>query len=170
MIQIRRAKCTDVDKIMEIMNEAVDKTKPDWYAIDDRDFVCRHINDEGVTLLAFCKCEITGFMIVRFPKLNDDNLGQYISLDNEELLKVAHMESVAIDKRYIGLKLQQKLMIAAEKSIDKSGYKYIMATAHPDNKYSVNNFKVLNYKVVAEDIKYGGLKRIIFVKNLKCKI
>ena len=163
MIQIGRAKCTDVDKIMKIMNGAVDKTKPDWYAIDDRDFVYRHINDEGFTLLAFCKCEIIGFIIVRFPKLNGDNLGMYISLDNEELLKVAHMESVAIDKKYIGLKLQQRLMIAAEKLINKAGYKYIMATAHPDNKFSVNNLNALNYKIVAEDIKYGGLTRLIFL-------
>ena len=39
--------------------------------------------------------------------------------------------------------------------------------AHPENIYSVNNFLQLDYEIVAEDNKYGGLPRYVFYKKIE---
>ena len=51
-----------------------------------------------------------------------------------------------------------------EKEGSKTGATIMMATASPDNLYSLNTFKALGYEVVKEKIKYGGYKRFILKK------
>ena len=70
---------------------------------------------------------------------------------------MAHMESAAVSPDYRGYKLQRCLMDEGEKILKDTQYKYLMGTAHPENIYSVNNFLQLDYEIVAEDNKYGGL-------------
>ncbi len=49
---------------------------------------------------------------------------------------------------------------------ERAGISFLMGTAHPENVYSVNKFKKLGYEIVAEDLKYGGLPRYIFCKEI----
>ena len=52
-ITIKRAEQSDVDAIMELMQEAVDTVKvSDWFLPDDRQYVSEHIIDRGFTLKA----------------------------------------------------------------------------------------------------------------------
>ena len=46
------------------------------------------------------------------------------------------------------------------------GSKIMMATASPYNPYSVNTFKSLGYEIVKDKIKYSGLRRYVFMKNI----
>ena len=48
----------------------------------------------------------------------------------------------------------------------EAGMKYMCATAAPDNKFSVNTFENLGYSVIADKLKYGGLRRYVLMKKI----
>lgn len=110
--------------------------------------------------------EIAAVFIARTTNLGEENLGQYLKLNPEEMQKVAHMEIAMVRKEYRGQRLQNRMMQEAEPRLKEAGYRYLMGTAHPENVYSVNNFKWLGYEIVAEVLKYGGLPRYVFCKEI----
>ena len=155
----------DIPEIMKIMGVALSLV-PDkaWFAVDDETFMRRHIAEQGFTLKAVVEGELAGFLTVRYPKGDTDNLGDYINLSEEEKMFVVHMESAAVLPEYRGLRIQNQLMAKGYELLKGTEYKYVMGTAHPDNQFSVNNFRKLGYKVVAEVEKYGGLRRYVWYK------
>ena len=104
--------------------------------------------------------------MVRYTKDAKDNLGEYLNLTKQESLMVAHMESAAVLPEYTGRGIQRQLMSAGEDIVLQQGYRYLMGTAHPENRYSVNNFLKLGYKILLETEKYGGLPRYVFCKEM----
>ena len=86
-------------------------------------------------------------------------------LFRSELPLVAHMDSVAVLPGYRGHRLQRRLMEAAEKDLTESGFKFLMCTVHPDNRYSRNNVISRGYEPVMVKEKYGGIVREIFLKR-----
>lgn len=166
-IEIDYAVSDDVPDIMMIMETAGQLTKDAaWYSMDDEEFVRRHLGEEGFTLKAMKNGEIAGFLIVRYPKEAKDNLGVYIGLDEARKKEVAHMESAAVHPKCKGLGIQRCLMAYGENVVKEQNYRYLMGTAHPENTYSVNNFLKLDYEIVTEVEKYGGLPRYVFCKEL----
>lgn len=160
----------DVPKIAEIMEETYRQMEhPDWFCTDDEEFLERHIREEGFILKAETEGEIAGFLVVRYPDGAKDNLGSYLNFSEKEKSLVAHMESAAVRSIYRGNGIQKRLMAAGENMLWEKGYRCIMGTAHPDNRYSVNNFLKLGYEIVAEDLKYGGLRRYIFCRRRDSK-
>ena len=170
-IRIESAGLPDIPQIMQIIEEACQKIEnPDWYSVDDQAFMEAHIERNGFILKAVASGEesmdeIAGFLVVRFPGNAADNLGKYLALPEEEMERVAHMESAAVRSAYRGLGLQNQLMQYAEKMLEGTPYIHLLGTAHPDNCYSVRNFERLGYAVIAEDRKYGGLLRHVFYKK-----
>ena len=158
----------DISEILYVMEEGFSSTKnKDWYVTDDREFIERHIETEGYILKYMLDNKIAGFLIVRHPKLAEDNLGRYLPDWSEEaLMRVSHMESVAVLPKSRGQKIQKKLLSAAEEIEQKRETKYLMATVHPDNIYSVENLEQLGYQCLLETEKYGGRKRKIMSKEL----
>ena len=167
-MKIIRATDEDVPIIMKIMDTALELV-PDksWYCTDNEETVRQQIDEKGFALKAVIEDTIAGFLTVRFPKDEEDNLGDYLSLSDEEKQYVAHMESAAVLPYYRGMGIQNKLMAQGEALLRQTEYKYLMGPAHPENVFSVNNFLKLGYEVIAEDKKYGGYPRYIFFKNLK---
>lgn len=167
-IVISFAKETDVPKISRISEETYRQIQnPDWYYRDDEETIRKHISEEGFILKAEIEGEIAGFLMVRYPKEAADNLGVYLNLTGREKERVAHMETAAVRREYRGNRIQYRLMTEGEKIAVQQGYQYLMGTAHPDNTYSVNNFKKLGYDILAEDLKYGGLPRYIFCRRMQ---
>lgn len=170
-IRIESAGLPDIPQIMQIIEEACQQIEnPDWYSVDDQAFMEAHIERNGFILKAVASGEesmdeIAGFLVVRFPGNAADNLGKYLALPEEEMERVAHMESAAVRSAYRGLGLQNQLMQYAEKMLEGTPYIHLLGTAHPDNCYSVRNFERLGYAVIAEDRKYGGLLRHVFYKK-----
>ena len=79
---------------------------------------------------------------------------------------MSHMEIAMVDEEFRGRGLQKELMKTAEEHLKFLGYHWLMGTAHPENVYSVNNFRKLGYEIVAKDLKYGGLPRYVFCKKI----
>ena len=120
----------------------------------------------GYTYKIYDDNKLVACFLLTFPHFDKENLGYDIDLNEAELLKVAHMDSVAVDSSYLGRGYQNILMKKAEDDAIKLGYKYLMCTIHPDNKYSMNNAIKLGYKVVKTKEKYGGKIRAIMLKEV----
>lgn len=168
MNHITYAAVEDVSVLQTIMETVLDgMQQKDWYVADDREFMVRHIGQEGYTLKYTKDNVIAGFLIVRHPALAEDNLGRYLPEWTEEMLKeVAHMESAAVLPKFRGQKIQKKLLQAAEKLERERGTKYLMGTVHPENSYSADNLEQMGYECLLETEKYGGLRRKIVCKKL----
>ena len=176
--EIKRALPKDADRLIAIMEEVTSGlSNPSWFIDDDGDYIREHVGhipvaaeDCGFTLKAVCNQngqeEIAGFFMVDFPGIGERNLGHHMALKEEQLLKVAHMDSVVILPQYRGYKLQYRLMEAAEELLCKeTEYTIWMATVHPDNKYSLGNVQAHGYEIVAEAMKYGGYPRYVLKKE-----
>ncbi|KAE9633504.1 MAG: hypothetical protein PWP07_1428 [Epulopiscium sp.] len=164
-IVIDKAQDQDVERIAQIMNTVKEAIQdPEWFCADNQEFITRHIHESGFILKGVYDHEIMGFLIVRIPKYEKDNLGYDIGLDHSKLSQVAHMESVATLPSSRGKGLQKLLMMEAETILRKDGFTYLMATVHPGNVYSLNNFTGLGYEIVKTMKKYDGKERHILLK------
>ena len=77
------------------------------------------------------------------------------------------MDSVVILSEFRGNGLQYKLIAKAEEVIAReTDYRILMATVHPENKYSLKNVLAHGYEVAAEALKYGGYPRYIMKKEI----
>ena len=159
-ITIKRAEQSDVDAIMELMQEAVDTVKvSDWFLPDDRQYVSEHIIDRGFTLKAVNSSnEILGFFIVDLPGESKHN-------DDDKIRKVAHMDYAVVTSKARGLGLQRRFFEEAEKQLEDTPYEYFLGTVHPDNIYSRTNFLKAGYREARRMSKYGGMQRIIMEKE-----
>lgn len=169
MQQIIYATKEDILELKAVMEEAVAVlSQKDWYVSDDIAFLEQHIKEEGYILKAVEEGKIVAFLLVRYPMLSEDNLGQYLpNMTKETLQTVAHMESVAVLPKFRGYKLQKQLLEMAEKIEKDRNTKYLMATVHPENIYSGRNFEEQGYSCLLETKKYGGLRRNVLLKEVK---
>lgn len=167
-LKISRASYEDLPEIMEIMETACERAKDkEWFFADSEETARRHIEEKGFTLKTEEDECIAGFLSVRFPGTDEDNLGSHLGLSQEEMMAVAHMEAAAVRPDFRGRGIQKSLMCKAEEILRDMPYRYLMGTAHPDNTYSVNNFLNLEYDIVDEGLKYGGLPRYVFCKRVR---
>lgn len=168
-ITIQKARREDIPAILELIKEVYseiqDKT---WFALDEDEQFISNLERTGFGLTAIVDGRLVGIFIAKCTELGEENLGHYLHLQAEELELVAHMDVAMVRKEYRGLGLQRLLMEKAEEILDDNGYRYLMGTAHPNNIYSINNFEKLGYRKVAEDLKYGGLPRCVFCKEISC--
>lgn len=165
----RMAVMEDVDLVMTVMNQTVEAmTDKTLYMADDREFVKKHISDEGEIILAVAPDNPlpAGFLILRYPKESEDNLGRDIGLTGEALLKVVHMESAAVALAFRGQGLMRKLIFNGEKIAAGKGYIYGMCTVSPQNPWSLSNMQTCGYKIKATVPKYGGVMRHILIHQL----
>ena len=93
-------------------------------------------------------------------------MGRDAGFPEEELPKVAHMDTAAVLPQYRGHQLQYRLMQAAEADLRAMGFRYLMGTIHPDNVYSMNNAMKQGYRIIGEKLKHGGKRRAILLKEL----
>ncbi len=167
---IERAVTQDFQALANVIHTVWEKIEnKDWFVADHADFIhdlLQHQNGIGYKAMVKESGIIAGVFVVTFPGRQEENLGWDMGLPEEELEKVAHMESVAILPEYRGNGLQYALMQAAEKELRQRGYGYLMCTIHPENVYSKENAIRQGYEVVMTKEKYGGLVRDILLKKI----
>lgn len=110
--------------------------------------------------------KIVGFLIVKFPGLSEKNLGRALHMEDERLLKVAHMDSAAVLPEARGWGLQKKLIRLAEETLKGGPYTLLMATVHPENRFSLQNMLDNGYEIKTTMLKYGGLPRHVLLKEI----
>lgn len=143
--------------------------KKEWFVADNADYTYRMLTTGkgiGYKAVDVDTGSIAGVFMATAPGLGKDNLGYDIGLAEKELPLVAHMDSVAVLPEYRGHKLQRRMMEAGEKELKEKGFRYLMCTVHPDNRYSRDNVIGQGYESVAVKEKYGGYVREIFLKRI----
>lgn len=166
-ITITTATIEDTAEIMEMMTAARSTiANPDWFVEDDDIYVVRHFGKCGMTLKACGQNKILAFLIVDIPGEDSENLGFDLGFSKEQRSLTILMESAVVRPEARGFGLQKKLMEEAEKRFRGTKYQYALATVHPENVYSRNNFLTLGYEEAMEKLKYGGLPRIIMKKRI----
>lgn len=163
---IRFAAADDLDKILRIM-EAACRSVPDpaWFVASDRAFLQAHLSEKGFILLAEGPEGPSGFLVVKYPGDEPEHLGRDAGLSEVELPRCAYMDTVAVLPEARGNRLQVRLLAAAEQDLSASPYCHWLATVHPQNRYSLQNFMTCGYRVAATRKKYGGLDRHILYKR-----
>lgn len=165
---IRKANGLDLKRIMEIMNTVQNSIKQkEWFVPDNEEYVYRHLSHDGFIIVAEREDKICGFFLVHIPGKGHENMGYDINLPPNKLEKVAHMDSVAILPEFRGNHLQSLLLKQAECILKSKGFTCFLATVHPENKYSLQNFLSSGYGVKKTVKKYGGLIRYILFKEIK---
>lgn len=155
----------EIHSVMQEVYEQLDNKT--LYVCDDLEYVKSHIKDAGFAVIACNKySKIVGSFIFRYPGLSEDNLGRDIGINENRLNQVVHMESAVVLPKYRGRGLQLAMLKYAEELIDKSKYKYLMATVSPNNPWSYNSFEKNGYELKVTKEKYGGLMRRIYLKEV----
>lgn len=166
--RLRLASPEDVEEIHRVMHAAASALPdPLFYFVDSVDFIHAHVSREGFIVVALEGAgNVAGFQVVRIPGRSPDNLGHEIGLPDEELLRVAHMESAAVLPVHWGKGLQRAMLKEAERRLASQGFQKLMCTVHPENRHSLANLERLGYKPVVTMSKYGGYLRHVMLKEL----
>ena len=170
--KFRLAVPDDFSTLMQLMNLTKSIVHPsEWFVCETEESLSSMISEHGFIIIAQPENpsdsnEVAGMFAIKFPGMTPDNLGRYQSFSEEQLQLCAHMESTIVHPQYRGYHLQAQMAQEAEELLEKLPYKYLFATIHPDNQYSMNNMILCGYRPVAQEKLYGGLDRIILLKEI----
>lgn len=168
---IKKLLCEEVETAAKLAQEVYGQMQEkQWFAPDSEECIKALFQEKKGLFYQAAEVEkqlMAGVLFVLFPGRSPDNLGREIKLPEEELLQVAHMDTVAILPAYRGNGLQYQLMQRAEQELRRRGFSYLMCTVHPDNRFSRENLLKQGYKAVGSGLKYGGLPREILLKDIK---
>lgn len=172
--RIRRAEVGDADAIYGIMRAVQDEVAhsrddldcwseadraevSDFFLISDLPRVRRKLqNPDGFGYVveadggACGQGRIVGYYL--FQKLSavfDAGLALRAGIKDDDLARAIEMDSVAILPPWRGLGLQRRLEALGEEEAARRGCRHLVATVHPDNRYSLDNFLAAGFKVAA---------------------
>ena len=170
-IQICRASGQRLSEAAEIV-ETVDRLMDhrEWFVAESLEEFERWMKQgKGILYLAVDadSGEAGGMFFAVIPGMDPENLGYDIGMEETELEQVALMDTAAVLPGFRGYNLQYRMMQAAEQDLQKMGYRYLMCTVHPENRFSRENVKRQGYRKVMTKEKYGGYLRDIWLKELK---
>ncbi len=162
-IVIRKAEGVDIDIILEIMYEAYEALDDKrMFFADSKEFISETIDGLGFGLIAEKGKDVVAYMVVRYPGLCEDNLGRYLSFDEEMLMKTALLDSVVVKAEFRGHGLQKLLIEEAEKRIREAGFVHFMAKTHPDNRASLKSFISRGYQPMIMVREHGSVRTILY--------
>lgn len=162
---IQRASSEDVAEIDAIMRETESRLpRREFFVADDWEYVERHIDEEGFSLLARHDGECAAFLIIDLPGGDEKNLGRDLGWPADVLKRCAHIDSVCVRPAFRGRGLQKRLVEDAEIRLEGMGITRYLATVHPENTASLKSMLALGYQIGATKPKYGGLPRHILFK------
>ena len=170
--KFRLAVPDDFSTLMQLMNLTKSIVHPsEWFVCETEESLSSMISEHGFIIIAQPENpsdsnEVAGMFAIKFPGMPSDNLGRYQNFSEEQLELCAHMESTIVHPQYRGYHLQAQMTQRAEELLKKLPYKYLLATIHPDNQYSMNNMMRCGYRLVAQAKLYGGLDRVILLKEI----
>ena len=169
MFTIEPATLNDIPDIMSLIEISLPLLPdPDWFVSDTEEFFARHIEEEGFTLKAVSEEDgrMAAFLTIRIPGLAEDNCGYSLSYPENDLLRVAHMDTCVVHPDYRGNRLESRLIAEAEKRLKESGHTILLGTVHPDNVASVKSFLKNGFHIEKTLKKYGGKLRHIMGKKI----
>ena len=151
----------ELDKLLLFQKSIIDKMKyKEWFVplteeefltpIEGRDNAYFFTYNNEIIGLLVLSCDIPDVLEeYRLPK------GDYMLID-----------SVMVKDEYRGFGLQQQMLDFAYERAIKLGVDGLVASIHPDNRYSMDNFIKQKYELLHVLTIHGG-KRNVMIKNAK---
>lgn len=169
-VRIRRASIEELPVAVDIVRQVHEKMEESaWFAAESFEVFERWMSeDNGLLYLAedADSGECGGMFFAILPGMDRENLGYDVGMDKAELEKVALMDTAAVLPQFRGLHLQYQMMQEAERDLRKAGYRFLMCTVHPDNRFSRQNVMDQGYRKILTKEKYGGYLRDIWMKEI----
>lgn len=168
MIRVGRERLKEAVEIVGAVNEQMQEKS--WFVAESFEEFDRWMKEEkGILYLAEDEetGEVGGMFFVILPGMDEENLGHDISMQGENLIQCAMMDTAAVLPEFRGNHLQYDLMQMAERDLEKMGYRYLLCTVHPENRFSRENVRSQGYEKVLTKEKYGGYLRDIWMKKLE---
>lgn len=157
------------EKIVKFMHYIYDNMEiKDWFMMDSDEEI-RNIINRGrkYSCIAMEDDVIAAICIINFYDNDDpEHYGYDAGLSREDLEKTAVMDITMVNPEYRGRGLQRQTVDYCEKLLKDGGYVNILATVHPENRFSLNNALKLGYEIKARKTLYYGLNRYVMVKKI----
>lgn len=166
---LRPATLDDADEIHSIMDTCFQTLEhKEYFICDDLEYVKDILSGHGFGVVA---CDengkIVGNLLVKYPGLDEENLGYDVFMNSYNLNRVLHMDSASVLPSHRGYGLECRMIAYAETLVDTSKYCYSFATVAPENTASLKSLEKNGYKIVTAREKYGGFNRYILMKLLE---
>ena len=165
---LRIATAQDAIEIWQVMDTCRKQLENQSYFIcDNQYYVTDVLTSSGFGVVA---CDfngkIVGNLLVKYPGMEEENLGYDLSFDFNQLSEVVHMDSCSVLPEARGNHLEARLIRYAENLIDPTRYSILLATVSPENIPSMKTLTKLGYEVKLTKEKYQGMVRNIMMKKL----
>lgn len=162
-------KCTiknleEICKIQEIAFENLDNKE--LLRRNSREMLEACFYEPHYVLGAFHKEKLVAFAILFDGGKTDENIGKDIGVSEENLSSVINFKLVIVLPEYRGNRLHIKLIYELEKVAIAKGKKLMCATVSPMNVHSSKNFEKAGFIFHSKKMKYSGLERNIYYKEL----
>ncbi|WP_315079820.1 GNAT family N-acetyltransferase [uncultured Clostridium sp.] len=158
-----------IEKIMELQ-EYVDRSLEDkeLYVLSTKDEFIEYMQGEGKVVGYFTldSNELIALGVYRKLGYEKENYGYDLDIEGEKLLEIGQVEVTIVREDFRGNKLQKILCENLEEIALNNKISIMTATVSPYNKYSLNTFESIGYKVGKDKFKYGGLRRYVLIKYL----
>lgn len=169
-IEIFQAGRESLEEAVRLVQSTEEKMKEkSWFVAESLEEFDRWMRKDQGWLYVAKDCssgQLAGMFFVVLPGMEEENLGYDIGMQGRQLYECAIMDTVVVLPEYRGMHLQYEMMQTAERKLHKEGYRYLLCTVHPENKFSRENVKRQGYKKILTKEKYGGFLRDIWMKKL----
>lgn len=136
--------------------------RPDLFARFTEKEWSEILGRQGLVIGLEADGRLWGYSGILYPGLREDNLGRDLGLSEEELPRVAHLETVAIDPALRGNDLARKIgYLLIDTAQKRRGWQYLLNTTSPYNYPSIRSTFSMHMQVVALTVKYGNKIRYI---------
>lgn len=153
-----------IPQLLEIQEETF-KTLPDKSLLRRNTYetlsVC--FNDMSLVLGVFCDERLIAFGILYSAGDSDENLAKELD-DCDDANNYTNAKLIIVRPQYRGYGLQKILLNELVDFACAKGFKGVVATVAPDNKYSLENCLSCGFKPVKNVVKYGGNARVLLLK------
>lgn len=167
-VVIKKLDSSYIDEIMDLQNNIYEGLlNKDFYACSDKEEFENILINNGTILgcLSSKDNKLIAMGVYVEYGYEKHNYGYDIDIQGDSLLKVGQLESTVVSEEFRGNRLQRIICEELESICIGSGKEYICATVAPMNKFSLNTFINLGYKIMVEKQKYGGLNRYVLMKK-----
>ena len=155
----------EIWQIMDICKKQLENQN--YFICDNQYYVTDVLTTSGFGVVA---CDfngkIVGNLLVKYPGMEEENLGYDLSFDFSQLSEVAHMDSCCVLPQARGNHLEARMIRYAENLIDPTRYSILLATVSPQNIPSMKTLPKLGYEVMLTKEKYEGVLRNIMMKRI----
>src|SRR5574344_544752 len=153
----------NIDEYLTFAKEVRESMQyPEWLGTFDKEYLISKLQEGYKIWLYYLDKEpVCSMMLI--PTTEESIIK--IGLTQYNYKEAVDYGPIMVNKKYISNKLQYQMLKKLDEYSLKHGYKYALATIHPDNKYSINNFIKDNFtKIGIKEFKRGI--REIYLKQL----